>query len=303
MREKQIIEKASGVSPENIIKGLADVQVSIGKSLTDLEQKLIAESNKFFELQQAISIETSKLKDLHDVVFQSNSLAALIQAQEERTQSFEKGMNEQRRGLEEELRLKRDEWRKEQTTHESFLKEREAQIKKQHERDEEEYKYRLQVERRKDTDEYGTKKLQLMQELDALKQRTEKELAEKRAVLTAQEKEVSDLRAQVAAFPRELEDAVKKAETALRAAIKQQSDFDVKLAAKEAEAEKKLQALKTANLEEIIAKQQSQITEITKQLQTATKQVQEMAVKAIESAAGVKSRLSGETSSSGEKAG
>ena len=300
-REKHIVEKASGVTQESIIKGLAEVQVSIGKSLTDLEQKLIAESNKFNELQEAVSIEIAKLKELHDIIYQSDSLAALIQAQEERKQSLEKEMDEQRRKLEEELCLKRDAWRKEQADHETEIKERDAQLKKQRERDEEEYKYKLSVERRKEADEYTTRKNQVTQELTALRQQTEKELAEKRAVLSAQEKEVSELRAQVTAFPKELEEAVKKAEAALRAALKQQLDYDTKLAAKETEAEKKLHALKIANLEDIVAKQQAQITEMTKQLQTATKQVQEMAVKAIEGAAGIKTRISGEGTSTGEK--
>lgn len=300
-REKHIAEKASGMTQESIIKGLAEVHVSIGKSLTDMEQKLIAESNKFNELQEAVSIEAAKLKDLYNIIYQSDSLAALIQAQEDRKQSFEKEMDEQRRKLEEELRLKRDEWRKEQADHEAEIKEGDVQLKKQRERDEEEYKYKLSVERRKEANEYTTRKNQLTQELTALRQQTEKDLAEKRAVLTVQEKEVSELRAQVAAFPKEMEEAVKKAETTLRAAMKQQSDYDAKLSAKETEAEKKLNAVKMANLEESIAKQQTQIAEMTKQLQTATKQVQEMAVKAIEGAAGIKSRISSGENTSGEK--
>jgi hypothetical protein len=300
-REKQIVEKVSGITPESIIKGLADVQISIGKSITDLEQKLITESNKFIELQEAIALETSKLKDIHDVEYQCNALAALIHAQEDCKQSFEREMEEKRRSLEEEIQLNREEWKKEQTGHETAIKEREAQMKKQRERDEEEYKYRLNVERRKDADDYVAKKAKLEQELSALKQQVEKEIAEKKEVLKIQEKEVEALRKRTDNIPAEIEEAVKKAETEVRTTMKQQFDIDKKLASNEVEAEKKLNALKISNLEQIIVKQQAQINELTKQLQTATKQVQEMAVKAIEGASGIKTRAISDLGSTSEK--
>ena len=87
-------------------------------------------------------------------------------------------MDEQRRNWKK-IRLKRDEWRKEQADREIETKEHDAQLKKQRERDEEEYKYKLSVEHRKEADENATRKNQLAQELTTLRQQTEKDLAEK----------------------------------------------------------------------------------------------------------------------------
>ncbi len=89
-------------------------------------------------------------------------------------------------------------------------------------------------------------------------------------------------------FPNELADAVKKAEDAARIAALKQADAEAKLAAKEVEGDKRVSALKIASLEEKIAAQTTQIESLTRQLAAANTQVQDIAVKAIEGASGLK---------------
>lgn len=288
--DRQALEKALTYTDENVIKAVAELQVGIGKALKDLTERLIGESGKLADLRTANELESSKLKELHDIDHNSNTLAALIAAQSERTASFEAEMAKQSEAFESEILTRRDDWKREQQLHENDVKERDLTAKRQHERDEEEYKYKLSVERRKDAADYEARKVKLQQELDEERTKVVREFAERKAVLDAQEDELVELRKRVDRFPKELEEAVKKAETAIRCALKQQYDFDAKLAEKDVDAEKRVSALKIGNLEDLLAKQQGQITDLAKQLQSATKQVQEMAVKAIESSSGFKGR-------------
>ena len=57
---------------------------------------------------------------------------------------------------------------------------------------------------------------------------------------------------------------------------------------KDAETEKRLAELKVGTLEDAVARQQTQIAAIEKQLAEAKQQVQDIAVKAIEGASGAK---------------
>jgi len=133
--------------------------------LNELAEKMIAETNKLFDLREAITVESTRLKEIHDIEFQINSLTALIDSQNVRKESSEREMEERQNSFDEEMRLKHEEWKKEQQEHEISVKERDELIKKQRQRDEEEYKYRITIERRKETDEYVSNKLKLQQEL------------------------------------------------------------------------------------------------------------------------------------------
>jgi hypothetical protein len=299
---QQALEKALTYTDENVIKAVADLQVAVGRALKDLTGKMIAESNKLADLRAAVDLESSKLKELRDIDYQVNTLAALIETQAEHKTTFEEDMAGQREAFETEMSTKREEWKKEQQAHEISVKERDLLLKKQRERDEEEYSYKLSVDRRKEAAEHEVRKAKLERELDEEREKAERELAEGRAALAAQEDELVELRKRVERFPKELEEAVKKADAGVRSALKQQYDFDAKLVEKDADAEKRVSALKISNLDELLAKQQVQIADLSKQLQASTRQVQEMAVKAIESASGTKARaLNGETGTEQKK--
>jgi len=298
---QQALEKALTYTDENVIKAVADLQVAVGKALKDLTGKMIAESNKLADLRTAVDVESSKLKELRDIEYQTNTLTALIETQGGRKATFEEEMTNQREAFEAEMLTKREEWRREQLVHENSVKERDISLKKQREREEEDYAYTLSLDRRKDSAEYQSRKEKLRQELEEERKKAESEFEQRRASLAAQETDLVELRKKVERFPRELEEAAKKAEAAARSTLKQQYDFDAKLVEKDADAEKRVSALKISNLEELLAKQQGQITDLAKQLQAATRQVQEMAVKAIESSSGFKARALESVSTSEQK--
>ncbi len=271
--EKAVVEKASTYTVDNIIKGIADLNINLGKALSDLSGKLATEANKLAELQKAIEIQNNRLKELHDMDAAAVSLKALLEAQSERRGAFDAEMAEKRAEFDAEMARKRDEWKRESAAHDLAVSERDAAMKKSREREQEEYAYTLALARKKDAD------------ASALR---EKEVADRLAALAAREKEFNEMKSRAERFPNELADAVKKAEDAARVAALKQAEAEAKLAAKEVEGDKRVSALKIASLEEKIAAQTTQIESLTKQLAAANSQVQDIAVKAIEGASGLK---------------
>ncbi len=81
---KAVVDKASAYTVENIVKGAAELKLKLGKALTDLAEQLAEEANKLTEIRQAIAIETQQLGEIHDIKISADTLADLIQAQEER---------------------------------------------------------------------------------------------------------------------------------------------------------------------------------------------------------------------------
>ncbi len=57
--EKAVVEKASAYTVDNIIKGIADLNINLGKALSDLSGKLATEANKLAELQKATRVRTT----------------------------------------------------------------------------------------------------------------------------------------------------------------------------------------------------------------------------------------------------
>lgn len=289
------LQAALSYTDEEVIKSVADLQVTIGKALKDLTEKMIAESNKLSDLRRAIENERLKLKQVHDIEYQIHSLAALIDAQAERKSAFEKEIATQQQEFEAARAAKREEWKREQHEFEQNVKDRDLAAKSQREREEEEHRFKISIERRKEAAEHEARKIDLQRQLEDERNKVERELAERKETLAAQEAELVELRKRVERFPKDLEEAVKKAEQSVRSTLQQQNEFEAKLSAKDAETEKRVNAMRITSLEEFVTKQQAQIADLTKQLQAATKQVQEMAVKAIESASGKGRPLNGDS--------
>ncbi len=268
-----VLKNASAYTVDNIIKGLADLNINLGKSLSDLSGKLTTEAAKLTELQKAIEIQSTRLKELHDIDAAAVSLKALLEAQSERKAAYESEMAETTTAFGAETSRKRDEWKREQAEHDLAMKERDANLKKAREREQEEYDYALALARKKDSEANAAR---------------EKDMAERVAALETREKEYNEMKRKVELFPKELADAVKKAEDAARLAAQQRAETDAKLIAKEIEGDKRVSAMKISSLEEAVAKQAAQIEMLTKQLAATNVQVQDIAVKAIEGASGIK---------------
>ncbi len=275
--EEKIVKVATDLTSDKIIKGVGDLKIHINKTLTDVSDKLLGEEKKLGDIQQAIEIQKKHLEELYDIQVAAGTVHQLIQEHEEKKIAFET-----------EMTTTRDNWEKEQESHQALIVERNAQVKKEREREQDEFDYSLKITRKKDKDAYDEKKVLLEKELKEKRETQEKELTEREAVVVAQETELADLKAQVDAFPKELETAVAAAEKEIVEQTKKEALQNANLIGKETEGALKLAEQKIKTLEETVAKQNAQINTLSKQLQDATSQVQGIALKAIEGASGVK---------------
>jgi chromosome segregation ATPase len=272
----------SGYTVERVTKEIGDLQVSVNGLLTDLAQRLREESNKLAEIRMAIETERARLKELHDIDASMVSLKAILEVAAESREALEAELARKEAELASVMEQKNEEWKREIIQHE-------AKTKEAREREEEQYAYKLALKRRKEADEYEIQKSALQVALREQREQAERELEARRGTLAAREKEIEDLKARVERFPQELAAATKQADQAARLEVQKQAELDARLAKLESDAAKNVTALKIAGLEDLVKRQAAQVEALNKQLSLAQAQVQAMAVKAIEGAAGLKS--------------
>jgi chromosome segregation ATPase len=282
--KKEIVETAAQNSEERIVKGLADLKLRMTKALDEMEEQLIAEFKRLNGVRQAIDIEQKNLQEVHEIRATADGLAALLLAQREKKEAFERDMEQRRADFEAEMAQKRQQWKREQEEFERQKKEREEQVKRTREREEEEYTYNLKLQRKKDQDGYEARKAALEKELEDKRQALERSWAEREAALAAREKELADLRARVEAFPKELEKAVRDTEKAVTERLEFKHRHEAEMRAKEIEGERRLSQQVIDSLEARIKEQDEQIRQLTQRANEAGLQVQSIAVKAIEGA-------------------
>ena len=259
-----------------------------GKNLDTLEQKLTEEYKRFSDLEKAIDIQNKHLEELYEITKNSDSLAALLLAQKEYKARFEKESDECKKVLNEEISQKKIQWKKEQEDYDIKLKEQLAEIKKKRERDEEEYQYATKLTRKKDQDAYETKKDALEKDLEEQRSSFEKAFTEREKIIAVKEETVEDLHKRVEQFPKELDKAVKDAEKNLHESLERTHKHQMDLLNKDIEGERKLNNQTISMLQIKIREQEEFIKQLTSKTNLATNQVQEIALKALESPRGYK---------------
>ena len=65
--KKEIISTASKNTTHEIVTNLAELKLSLVKSLEGLEENLLSEHKKLSTLQQAIEIQNKELSDIHEI--------------------------------------------------------------------------------------------------------------------------------------------------------------------------------------------------------------------------------------------
>jgi hypothetical protein len=282
--EKELVVSVSRSSMDDIVKRLASLKLELVKSIDSLEEKLISEHKRFTELQQAVVLQSAALEEMYGIQAETGGLSALILAQRERKAAFEDEMEEKKLAFDADMSQRKLQWKKEQDDFEATKKERDTQLKKERQREEEEYTYNLQMIRKKESDVYEAGKAELESELKEKKARVEKDLAERESALSSRENELQELRARVDEFPKELEKAVKETEKGITERLEFKYKYQSELTAKDAEGEKKLNKQIIGALERKIAEQEEQIRQLTQKADDSIQQVQTIAVKAIEGA-------------------
>jgi len=288
-KSREAVQLAESLTADGVGKEIAALKMEIGKILTGISDKLEDEVNRFIAIRNAIGAKEKDLAELFEIEKSAMSLAALIEAQNQKRQEFAAEMEEKKESLRMDIESTRAVWEKEQDDHDAAVKERDAAEKKRQTREKEEFDYAFKREQQTASDRFAYEKARLEKELKDKKEQMEHELSSREAAVAAKEAELADLRKQAAQHPKELEAAVARAVKETTERLLAEAKSREALLKKEAEGESNVFKTRIESLERTAKEQSDRIALLTKQLEAAYQKVQDIAVKTVEGASNSKS--------------
>lgn len=264
------------------IDSLVKIQLGFGSAASELSEKLTSQASKLMELRQAVEQEIQQLKQLHNLEIEEETLDNLIITYENTSKNYQQEFSQRLEQLSQETQQQINTWQKEQEEHKKAIKERNENLQKNRMREEADYKYDLELQRNLAKDEYEQQQKSLYKELEEFRQEIEKQWAEREKVISEREKQFEEFKAKVDAFPQEKEAAIKKATEEGKGIAYYQAKVKADLYAKDIEGQKRYYEQRLQSLQQTITNQEVRTQNLSKQLESALKQVQDLAVKAIE---------------------
>ncbi|MGH9325885.1 MAG: hypothetical protein ACRD2B_04250 [Terriglobia bacterium] len=277
MKAAEIRQTVEGITVEGVVQEVSSLGVEISRALSELAAKMTQEVDRLATAREAVELERKELERLHKIDVASTALDQLVQ-----------DYAREKDRLEEEITFQREAWEEEKRQSERDRKEQEDTLRKQRQREVEDYEYKKSLERKKEQDKYE-EGMKLLEKQNREKQETlEKSWQQREAALKEREDELARLSKEVETFPARLQKEAEQASARSVRAAEERFEQRILLLNKESEADKRLAEFQVKSLQEIIARQASEVTALQKQLDEAKQQVQEIAVKAIEGASGAK---------------
>ncbi len=286
-KNKELLAVASTYTIDTIVKGLADLQLDFASIITQLAEKLSTETAKLDELKRAIAIETNRLEELRQIRVVADALHILTQEHQEKLALLDYQAALQQETIETDQTQKRKIWQKEQQEFESFVQEKDESDAKKRQQESADYEYeRLRIQEL-ETDEYEERKRQQERELKEMARDKEKHWAEREKYLNEHQAEFEANQQKMAGFEEELKQAYIKAKEEAIAEVKREAKVKSDLFEKEWEGTKQGYDLTLQSLNSNIDRQTQQIADITAQLQAATRQAQDLAMRAFQTSSNV----------------
>ncbi|BAU66658.1 hypothetical protein STA3757_40630 [Stanieria sp. NIES-3757] len=275
---------------EQTIKILEKLQTDFSSSVGNLSEQLVAESSSFQTIQELISIERKQLEELHQLTeINENTIDHLIQTYQSSAKQFIEELNQKEENIQQEIESLKQAWTKEKEIFTRTVKERNENYQKTKQREAEEYECNLDLQRDLQEEQYEQQKKHLYQELATARLQLEKQWQQREETITGQEQEYTEAKNKVAAFEEQLKIKIKQAEEEGKSIGNYQAKVKADLRTKEIEGQTKNYQLRIQTLEQTIHNQEVRIDKLSQQLELVLKQVQDLAVKAIEGTSNRKS--------------
>lgn len=289
-REKEendaIIQVASESSPEQTISQMSQLKISIGKTIDDLTSKLAEQSHSFHELKRACELEQEKIENNFEISIVAQSTELMIEDHEKKKAELEQHYKLKKEQLELDYQKQENILNEKILALEIDFNEKKELLQKKRKREQEDFDYQQAQKRKKDADDYTLRELTQERELEDKKIQLEKSWNEREKLLKQDEDELQTLRHQAESYPNDLESAKKLSYNHGFKDAEAKYVQEKILADKDFEGQSKLHEMKIKSLEEHIIRQDKQIETLTMKLENSVEQVQQIANKAIEGAAG-----------------
>lgn len=259
-KKQSTVDKVAERTKEGATQSVQKIRELLGKQLDAIEAGIAQEQANFEELKKAIAIEKEELEDLYKIKKEAESLDALIIANKKAKEQLEEEIEEEREQLQEDIEALKIQWKREQ----------------------EEYDYNLKIKRRKEQDEYNEKKAKQEKELAEEKAAFERSISEREKAVAEQEEELKHLRKEVSQFDAKMEKAVADTEKAVTERLTKEFEYKQQLEVKDLQGDLKLRDQMIENLNAKVKEQQELINTLSTKSDSASQQVKDIAMKAIE---------------------
>lgn len=277
LRAAEVRQSVEGFSVEAVVQKVSALGLDVSRALAEVSDKLVEEVRNLAAVREAVALERQELERLHKIDVAAAALDQMVQDYGRQKEQLEAGIAAQR-----------DTWAEEARAAERERKEAEDALKKQRQREIDDYEYKKVLERKKAQDKYD-EEMRLQEKANREKQEAlEKRWQERETNLKQQEQELARLRKEAEEFPARLEREAKQAAAEAARAAQQQYEQQIAFLKKDGETEKRLSEMRIKTLEEVVARQAAQVAALEAQVVDAKRQVQDIAVKAIEGASGAR---------------
>ncbi len=268
------------------------LKLEINKELSAISDKLEEESKHYENLKEAIKIKQQELQEIYGIESEAANLAVMLETQKRTKEEFELKISAERVTLEKEIAETKKTWEEEKQKYGLAFKEEKEAVDKERKREKEEYEYKLNRERKIERNKYADEIAKVEKEIQIKKEGFAKNVEQKEAELKnredsvlEREKNIDELQKKAERFPAELEKAVTTAVKTAEERLVNSFAQEKALLEKGFDGEKNVYQAKISALELQVKEQARQIERLGIQQENAYEKVQDIANKAVSSAA------------------
>lgn len=246
---QQLVSKIKGLSIDEISSAIANLKQSINNQLNNITDNFSGQLDKFLELSKAIELLEEKLKINFNIEVAAETLDKLVADFAERQKQLEQGFETKQSELEREISQKKRQWAMEQ----------------------EEYQFKLEIDRKKNEEEYAYES-----------QKRIKVIEERESTINQKEAKFVELETEVKNFPAKLQQTIDDNNAKWQKSVDRRVEDRLKEIEQERKSEKALTELQITGLNELIERQKNEIENLKLSLDRANQRAQDLASKVVE---------------------
>jgi hypothetical protein len=278
--DQQTLAKATQYTVKLIVNQLAQTQLDFGSTINQLSEKLTSQADKLEELTTAIAVANNNLKQLEKVRLAADALDILKQEHQQKLTAIKTEASAKIEQIEFHRHQIHKQWQKQQQEFEQKQAEDAANLTKQREQEKTDYQYQTERQQQIDRDDYQEYQRQQERELTQLTREKTKDWTAREKVLNEQKHQYEQHQKLISTFEEKLKQQTNQAREKAIKEADLQAKIKADLIEKEWLATQQGYQLKIKSLQETMVKQAQQIEQLITQLQEATTQTQNLALKA-----------------------
>lgn len=261
---KAVLDSVKGIQLEKVVNDVGSLQVKVQDALASLSADMTVKIQSMREVDAAIQLKETRLKELHNIEAEAVTLDDMIAQKAAEQEAWDKSRLERAQKWQEEAIERAKRWSLEDS----------------------ERGYAITTRTKRENDEFASL-VEAHQRAEAIRLADlQRDWDARTAAIVEQELEIAGLKAQVAEFPTKLDAAVKAAEATLSNTLKRQYDGEIAMLRKDNQFAADAARMSEAAAEAMATDLRSQIATLQAQLLAARTDAKEVATKALEASSG-----------------